>query len=148
MKTKKPFSKTSSPQAPAPTSASVACLREALVEELAPGVSVRILRLPALLQMKRSAGRPQDLADVDELNLLHRKRQDLVAGNNPVATLRCRASKEIKPGRAPIVREYQWWTSRGRRGGQGAGQPEDAKDCSAIARDVGVLIYVRRHKVQ
>ena len=47
--------------------------REALVEELAPGLSVRILRLPALLQMKRSAGRPQDLADVDELNLLHGK---------------------------------------------------------------------------
>jgi hypothetical protein len=34
MKTKKPFSKSSSPQASAPTSASVACLREALVEEL------------------------------------------------------------------------------------------------------------------
>jgi hypothetical protein len=44
-----------------------------LWKKLAPGLSVRILRLSALLQMKRSAGRPQDLADVDELNLLHGK---------------------------------------------------------------------------
>jgi len=39
--------------------------------ETAPGVSVRIVSLPAFLAMKREAGRPQDLADIDELNLLH-----------------------------------------------------------------------------
>jgi hypothetical protein len=44
---------------------------QALIEEIAPGVSTRILRLHALLQMKRSAGRPQDLADIAELQLLH-----------------------------------------------------------------------------
>jgi len=45
--------------------------REALVEELAPDVPVRILRLAALVKLKREAGRPQDLADIDELGLLH-----------------------------------------------------------------------------
>ncbi len=38
--------------------------RLALVEELAPGVPVRIVRLAALLRMKRAAGRPQDLAEL------------------------------------------------------------------------------------
>lgn len=50
--------------------------QEALVEEIAPGVPVRILRLPALLELKRRAGRPQDLADVAELRLLHEGSED------------------------------------------------------------------------
>ncbi len=45
--------------------------RDALVEEIAPGVPVRIVRLATLLAMKRRAGRPQDLADIAELRLLH-----------------------------------------------------------------------------
>jgi hypothetical protein len=45
--------------------------RRALVEEVAPGVPVRILRLAALLKLKREAGRPQDLADIDALTRLH-----------------------------------------------------------------------------
>jgi hypothetical protein len=43
----------------------------ALLEELAAGVNVRIISLATLLQMKKSAGRPKDLADIDELSLLH-----------------------------------------------------------------------------
>ena len=43
----------------------------ALVEEVAPGVPLRILRLASLLRLKEAAGRPQDLADVAELRLLH-----------------------------------------------------------------------------
>ncbi len=45
--------------------------RLALTEEVAAGVPVRILRLPALIELKRQAGRPQDLADIAELRLLH-----------------------------------------------------------------------------
>jgi predicted nucleotidyltransferase len=45
--------------------------RSALVQEAAPGLSVRILCLESLLRMKAEAGRSQDLADIDELNLLH-----------------------------------------------------------------------------
>jgi hypothetical protein len=45
--------------------------RLAVVEEIAPGVPVRIVRLAALLRLKRAAGRPQDLADIAELKLLH-----------------------------------------------------------------------------
>ena len=41
--------------------------------ETKPGLQVRIVSLDALLAMKRSAGRPRDLADIDELNLLHGK---------------------------------------------------------------------------
>lgn len=48
--------------------------RAALVNESAPGLPVRIVRLPMLLEMKRLAGRSQDLADIDELNLLHGER--------------------------------------------------------------------------
>ncbi len=48
--------------------------QRALVQESSPGLPVRILRLSTLLQMKRQAGRPQDLADIDELNLLHGER--------------------------------------------------------------------------
>ena len=43
----------------------------AVVQEIAPGLAVRLVRLEALLRMKTAAGRSQDLADVDELNLLH-----------------------------------------------------------------------------
>lgn len=45
--------------------------RQALLEDVAPGVTVRILRLAALVKLKREAGRPQDLADIAELGLLH-----------------------------------------------------------------------------
>ena len=44
----------------------------ALVEEVAPGVPVRIVRLEVLLRLKRGAGRPQDLADIAELTQLDR----------------------------------------------------------------------------
>ncbi len=43
----------------------------AIVREVRPGLTVRIVCLATLLQMKKNAGRPQDLADVDELSLLH-----------------------------------------------------------------------------
>jgi hypothetical protein len=45
--------------------------RLAMVEDLAPGAPVRILRLESLLRLKQAAGRPQDLADIAELRLLH-----------------------------------------------------------------------------
>ncbi|MFO1478541.1 MAG: hypothetical protein U1F98_18070 [Verrucomicrobiota bacterium] len=41
------------------------------VRESSPGIQVRIVSLPTLLEMKRQAARPQDLADIDEINLLH-----------------------------------------------------------------------------
>lgn len=41
-----------------------------LIEDVAPGVPVRIVSLPTLLDLKRAAGRPQDLADIHELSLL------------------------------------------------------------------------------
>jgi len=43
----------------------------AQLEHLAPGVPFRVVRLRTLLKMKVEAGRPQDLADVDELTRLH-----------------------------------------------------------------------------
>src|SRR4051812_35973788 len=46
----------------------------ARIEHPAPGLPVRILRLESLLRMKTAAGRSQDLADVDELNLIHGKK--------------------------------------------------------------------------
>lgn len=42
----------------------------ALVEEVAPGVPLRIVRLETLVRLKEDAGRPQDLADVAELRSL------------------------------------------------------------------------------
>jgi len=45
--------------------------RQALVVEVAPGVPLRIVRLPTLLRLKHEAGRAQDLADIAELRLLH-----------------------------------------------------------------------------
>jgi len=50
--------------------------RRAMVEEVAPGVPVHILRLEALLRLKREAGRPQDLVDIAELRLLHGESAD------------------------------------------------------------------------
>ena len=50
--------------------------RQALLEEVAPGAPVRILRLAALVKLKREAGRPQDLADIAELSLLHEETKD------------------------------------------------------------------------
>lgn len=47
--------------------------RSALVQEAAPGLSVPFLRLETLLALKRAAGRPKDLADIDELHLLYGK---------------------------------------------------------------------------
>lgn len=41
--------------------------RRALVEEIAPGRRVRIVRLETLLRLKDEAGRPQDVADAAEL---------------------------------------------------------------------------------
>jgi len=43
----------------------------AAVRESLPGLPVHIVSLETLLALKRTAGRPQDLADLDELNLLH-----------------------------------------------------------------------------
>ncbi|HEY5793296.1 MAG TPA: hypothetical protein VIS74_08355 [Chthoniobacterales bacterium] len=42
-------------------------------QELAPDLKVPVIRLEALLKMKREAGRPKDLADLDELSLLYKK---------------------------------------------------------------------------
>lgn len=50
--------------------------RLAMVEDIAPGAPVRILRLETLLRLKREAGRPQDLADIAELALLHGRDPD------------------------------------------------------------------------
>lgn len=43
----------------------------AIVEEIVPGVPLRIVRLETLLRLKQQAGRPQDLADIAELQRLH-----------------------------------------------------------------------------
>ena len=40
-------------------------------QQLAPGVEVPLLCIETLLAMKQVSGRPKDLADLDELNLLH-----------------------------------------------------------------------------
>lgn len=45
----------------------------ALWQELAPGLRIPVIRLETLLEMKRESGRPKDLADLDELNLLYGK---------------------------------------------------------------------------
>ncbi|MEO5511185.1 MAG: nucleotidyltransferase [Longimicrobiales bacterium] len=45
--------------------------RNAMVQEIADGVPIRVLRLSALIEMKKTAGRLQDLADIEELRLLH-----------------------------------------------------------------------------
>jgi predicted nucleotidyltransferase len=43
------------------------------VRETLPGLAIRIVSLPTLLAMKKAAGRPKDLADIDELGLLYGK---------------------------------------------------------------------------
>lgn len=40
-------------------------------QELSPGLMIPVIRLETLLAMKRESGRPKDLADLDELNLLY-----------------------------------------------------------------------------
>ena len=50
--------------------------QNALVEDIAPGVPVRIVRLATLLRLKQEAGRPQDLADIAELRLLNGRPED------------------------------------------------------------------------
>ena len=45
----------------------------AVWQELAPGLRIPVIRLETLLAMKRGSGRPKDLADLDELNLLYGK---------------------------------------------------------------------------
>ena len=45
--------------------------RLAMRQELLPGLTVPVIRLETLFRMKQQAGRPKDLADVDELNLLY-----------------------------------------------------------------------------
>jgi len=47
-----------------------------VTEEVAPDVPIRIVRYPTLLQMKRDAGRAQDLADIEELRLLREHPRD------------------------------------------------------------------------
>ncbi len=41
----------------------------AMIQEIAPNVPVRIVRLQTLMRMKGDAARPQDLADIAELSL-------------------------------------------------------------------------------
>ena len=41
------------------------------VQPLSEGLSVRVVSYATLLQMKKEAGRPKDLADIDELKLCH-----------------------------------------------------------------------------
>lgn len=43
----------------------------AMIVQVGPGIPVRVLRLATLLRLKREAGRPQDLADVAELEEIH-----------------------------------------------------------------------------
>jgi hypothetical protein len=43
--------------------------RRALVKELRPGLAVRFVERGELVRLKREAGRPQDLADADQLAL-------------------------------------------------------------------------------
>jgi len=46
-------------------------LKVSEVREMMPGLTVRIVSLTTLFTMKKAAGRPKDLADIDELSLLH-----------------------------------------------------------------------------
>lgn len=43
--------------------------------EISPGLRAPVVSLPALLQMKREAGRPRDLEDINELNRGRETRQ-------------------------------------------------------------------------
>jgi len=44
---------------------------KAETREISPGLSVRIVTLGTLFEMKHAAGHPKNLADIDELSLLH-----------------------------------------------------------------------------
>lgn len=44
---------------------------KAEIREVSPGLAARVVTLATLFQMKKEAGRPKDLADIDELSLLH-----------------------------------------------------------------------------
>ena len=48
-------------------------LRQAVPREVAPGLFAPVVGLETLLEMKRTANRLKDLADIDELNLLYGK---------------------------------------------------------------------------
>jgi len=48
-------------------------LEEADVRQAGKDLEIRIVSLKTLFAMKEKAGRPLDLADIDELNLLHNK---------------------------------------------------------------------------
>ncbi|HYE63295.1 MAG TPA: hypothetical protein VD997_14990 [Phycisphaerales bacterium] len=48
----------------------------AKVDEVASGVPVRVVRLTTLINLKRAAGRPQDLADIAELEQIEREQRD------------------------------------------------------------------------
>ena len=50
--------------------------RRARIEQTTPGLPLRIVRLETLLRMKARAGRSQDLADIDELNLIHGRKSN------------------------------------------------------------------------
>ena len=47
--------------------------RHAVPREVVPGLLAPVVGLETLLEMKRAANRPKDLADIDELNLLYGK---------------------------------------------------------------------------
>lgn len=48
----------------------------AMVDEIAAGAPLRIVSLPTLIAMKRTVGRPQDLADIAELASIHPEAAD------------------------------------------------------------------------
>lgn len=50
--------------------------QSAQVEQPAPGLPFRVVRLATLLRMKAEAGRPQDLADIHELTSIHGEATD------------------------------------------------------------------------
>lgn len=50
--------------------------KRAFLQEIRPGLLVPFVCLETLLEMKTKTGRPQDLADVDELSLLHGRKSN------------------------------------------------------------------------
>ncbi len=44
----------------------------AQAHEVGPGLATRVLRMPTLISLKKEAGRPHDLVDIDELEKIHR----------------------------------------------------------------------------
>lgn len=43
----------------------------AKIEQVSSGLQVRVVRLETLIELKRQASRPQDLADIDALTKLY-----------------------------------------------------------------------------